>query len=138
MDGQGYPEPMARAPRGPSGLILLALVVVALTAVALVPRGVVRTVVTSQLVRAGEPDLPAGVNDGSPRQVHLPGVRAMLSREERDDPAAAVVEHLLAVQVSVSTPHQADDLHQRTPLTTARSTPADGRLPSGRGPPPRV
>ena len=93
---------MARAPRGASGLIFLAFALVALTAIALVPRGVVRTVAANQLVVSGAPGPPAGINNESSRQVHLPGVRAMVSREDQDDPAATAVEHLVAVQLGFS------------------------------------
>lgn len=78
----------------PRGRVLVVLAVLAVAAIALVPRGLVRATAAAQIaeldrVSAPEPGI-AGTPDPDP---DLPGVRALIAREEQD--AAHLVMRLL-------------------------------------------
>ncbi|HEU5084209.1 MAG TPA: hypothetical protein VFU14_12770 [Acidimicrobiales bacterium] len=69
----------------PRGRLLVVLAVLAVAAIALVPRGLVRATAAAQLaerdrVSAPEPGI-AGTPEADP---DLPGVRALIAREEQD------------------------------------------------------
>lgn len=98
------------------GRVLVVLAVLAVAAIALVPRGLVRAAAASQL-----PELPAapdGVGPPLDADANLPGVRALIAREEQD--AAHLVIRLVtsspaddavaAVEGAPSWPLPADEL----------------------------
>jgi hypothetical protein len=72
-------------PTGRPGWALLALACAALLAVAVIPRGVVRTIEAVQLADpVTVPDDAVRAEAPSDDPAELPGVRAVVSREERD------------------------------------------------------
>lgn len=125
---------MARASRGPVGPVLLVLAVVALAAIGLVPRGVVRTVAAEQLARAGTTDLPAGLNDTASRADHLPGVRALIGREEQD-PTEALLLQPVAVEPARTTTAGATAVAEALRTGPPHTASAEAPTPDGRAPP---
>jgi hypothetical protein len=130
----GIHRRMARASRGPVGLVLLVVALVALTAIALVPRGVVRTVAVGQLATVGGTEPPAGVNDHTTRAVHLPGVRALINKEEHD-PAAELLDRLVAVEPAHVVAHPSTHPTGSVGTTGAAPELADPAARHERGPP---
>ena len=94
---------MLRPQHGTSRWLLLFCACIALAATAAVPRGLLRATVLSQLDRAVETSagLPGEAYDVVEPGAELPGVRVVMSREERD------TDHLPELDVPVPGAHRA-------------------------------
>ena len=126
---QGYASPVTRSTRGVLPLVFVVLAIVSLASIAVAPRGVVRAAVAASLdLRVSPADSTTSI--GAPDDdVELPGVRAVVSKEEQD-PNEAVGDALettvpgasLAVVPRVSAPIDLTSL----PTTHLASTSATG------------
>lgn len=92
---QGYASPMTRSTRGRLARVFVVLAIVSLASIAVAPRGMLRAVVIDDLdLMAHAEEAPA--IDAPADAVQLPGVRAMVSREEQD-PGEAVLDALTTI-----------------------------------------